>query len=524
MAKGATLALKITGDASGGVRALDQAEGKASKFGKAMGGAVLGGVGVAIGAIGMLGKASFDAASELQQSTGAIDAVFGDWAVDIEQSAQAASDAVGLSASSYENLAAVIGAQLAGAGMAHDQMTSKTQGLIEKGADLAATFGGTTADAVSALSSVLKGETDPIERYGVSIKQSDINARLAAQGQDKLTGTALKTATANAALALVMDQTKSSTGAFAKEGDTAAGSGERLSAKFENLKAALGEKLLPIFTDAANFVMDKVIPAFEDLTAKGGPLSKIFSDVGTFIKTNVVPAIKDLWKWASVNLVPILKDIGKFITETVVPAFKKVWQFVQDYVIPIFKKTLTPALKGVREAFHTISEKINDNKDKFQKLYDKAKPFLDFVKNKLAPLLGGALKKGFEVAGDAIGVVVDLFAGLIDKISWILDKGAKVGEWIGGLFAAPGGGGGAARPVGARMVGAAAGGGLFAAASSIGGGGGPSPAAGGLAVAGDTYNITVTGALDPQAVADQIAGLLDKRARRTGRSFAVGLA
>jgi hypothetical protein len=67
-------------------------------------------------------------------------------------------------------------------------------------------------------------------------------------------------------------------------------------------------------------------------------------------------------------------------------------------------------------------------------------------------------------------------------------------------------------------------GGLFAAASSIGGGGGPSPAAGGLAVAGDTYNITVTGALDPQAVADQIAGLLDKRARRTGRSFAVGLA
>jgi hypothetical protein len=61
--------------------------------------------------------AAFNAASDLQQSTGAIDAVFGDWALDIEQAAQGAADAVGLSTSEYENLAAVIGSQLKGAGM-----------------------------------------------------------------------------------------------------------------------------------------------------------------------------------------------------------------------------------------------------------------------------------------------------------------------------------------------------------------------------------------------------------------------
>ena len=48
------------------------------------------GAAVAGAALVAFGKASFDAASELEQSTGAIDAVFGDWAVDVEQNAQKA--------------------------------------------------------------------------------------------------------------------------------------------------------------------------------------------------------------------------------------------------------------------------------------------------------------------------------------------------------------------------------------------------------------------------------------------------
>jgi hypothetical protein len=216
--------------------------------------------------------AAFNAASDLQQSTGAIDAVFGDWALDIEQAAQGAADAVGLSTSEYENLAAVIGSQLKGAGMNIGDVTSKTQDLITMGADMAATFGGSASDAVSALSSVLKGEFDPIERYGVSLKQSDINARLAAQGQSNLTGEALKQAQAQAALDLVTQQTSATQGMFASESDTAAGAQERLGAKFEDIKAVLGEKLLPIFTDVANWILDKAIPAFEDWTEKGGPL------------------------------------------------------------------------------------------------------------------------------------------------------------------------------------------------------------------------------------------------------------
>jgi hypothetical protein len=522
---GATLALKITGDAKDGIRALDDAEDRTSRFSSSMGklgGIAAAGLAGAAAGFAVLGKASFDAASDLEQSTGAIDAVFGDWALDIEQSAQRADQAVGLSTSAYENLAAVIGAQLAGAGFAHDQMTDKTQNLIEKGADLAATFGGTTAEAVEALSSVLKGETDPIERYGVSLKQSDISARLAAEGHDKLTGTALKTATANAALALVMEQTKASTGAFAKEGDTAAGKSERLAAWFENLKAKLGAGLLPIFVKAADFIQTKVAPVIERLTVAGGPLSQMFGQVGAFITGQLVPALSSLWEFIQPKVIPVLEHMGHIVTDFLVPAFVAIWGVIQTYVIPIFKSVLGPVLDGVQTLWGKLEGALERNKDKFSGLLEKVKPLLEFLRDKVAPFIGGALKLGFEAVATVIGKVVD-------AIAWVLDKAAAVGGFIGKvggfLFGGAAGGHPAAGAVRGAPVFGAAPGGLFGASTPLfGAGAGPSGVGQGpLIAAGDTYNITVTGALDPAAVADQIGRLLDQRARRIGAAPAFGV-
>jgi hypothetical protein len=520
--KGATLALKITGDSRDGVRALDDVEGKAGRldgvFGK-MGLGIAAGVGVGVAAIGGLAVSAFNSASELQQSSGAIESVFGKMAGAIETSARGAASSVGLSTSAYENLAAVLGAQLTGAGMSIEDATTKTQGLVEKGADLAATFGGSTADAVGALSSALKGEMDPLERYGVSLKQSDINARLAADGNAQLTGEALKTATANAALSLITDQTASSQGAFARESDTAAGAQQRLGAKFEDIKAVLGEKLLPIFTDVANFVLEKVIPYFEDLTKKGGPLSDSLEKIGTFIKDKVLPVAKDMAEYFKDHVMPVFDDVKRVLVDVVVPALKTLWSYVSDYVIPIFKTTLTPVLDGVRDVFKKVTDKLVENKDKFQEIYDKVKPFLDFMRDNVAPFIGGALKLAFEGLSAALGPV-------IDSITWILDKAASVvgflGDVGGFLFGgdgggATGGGGGSARRT-AALVGATA--------APLRGASMPAGAAGGrtgagsvtpVLAGGDTYQITISGVLNADDAAEQIARLLERRDRMTGR-------
>jgi phage-related protein len=156
--------------------------------------------------------------------------------------------AVGLSKTQYATLAAQVGASLKSTGISVDEAAQKTNNLITVGSDLAATFGGTTNDAVDALGAALRGEFDPLERFGIALTQSKINADLAAKGQDGLTGSALAAAKQQAILEEITKQSADATGQFGRESDTAAGAAQRQKAEWENLQAELGTNLLPIMT------------------------------------------------------------------------------------------------------------------------------------------------------------------------------------------------------------------------------------------------------------------------------------
>jgi hypothetical protein len=283
----AILKVDIVADAKGvgpGVSDAESRFGKlgsaASKVGKAVG---LGLAAAGVAAVGF-GVASVKAASAVEQSTGAIESIYGKAAGAVKRYADSAANDLGLAKSEYQDLAAVVGAQLTNMGQSQREAAQSSRDLIGTGADLAATFGGSVSDAVSAVSSLLKGERDPIERYGVSIKQADIDARLAAQGLEGLTGKALAQAQANATLSLLTDQTAKSHGAFARESDTLAGKQERLRAQFENVKATVGSALLPMLVSLFGWVQDKLIPGatrFADqLSANLGPSIR---QVGGFI-------------------------------------------------------------------------------------------------------------------------------------------------------------------------------------------------------------------------------------------------
>lgn len=185
-------------------------------------------------------------ASDLQQAVGAVGSVFGAASAQVRGLADAAATSVGLSKKDYLSLAAVVGSQLRNMGRDQAGAAAETNNLIKLGSDLAATYGGTVADAVSALSGVLKGETDPIERYGVSIKQSDIQAQLAAHGLENLQGKALKEASATAALNMVVDQTAAAHGQWAAQTNSVAEQSQIVAARADNLRAQIGDKLLPI--------------------------------------------------------------------------------------------------------------------------------------------------------------------------------------------------------------------------------------------------------------------------------------
>ena len=255
MSKTAILSVRIISDSKEAAKGFSQAAGGVDKLeGRVKGAATA--MSVASAGVIAFGNEALDAASALQQSTGAVESVFKSQADAIKSLAADAAGSVGLSANQYQEFASVMGSQLKNLGVEQSKLVPTTDNLITMGGDLASMYGGTTADAVEALGAVFRGETDPIEKYGISIKQSDVNARLAADGLDGLEGEARKQAETQARLAILTEQSADAQGNFAREVDTAAGSAQIAAAEWENAKASLGEALLPIATRAAEVMAD----------------------------------------------------------------------------------------------------------------------------------------------------------------------------------------------------------------------------------------------------------------------------
>lgn len=248
--KTAILSVRIISDAKKAVAGFKEATGGLDKLESGLK-KVQPAATVAAGAVIALGKQAVDSASALEQSTGAVESVFKAQATAIKELAADAAGAVGLSANQYQEFASVIGSQLKNLGTAQEDLVPTTDKLITMGADLASMFGGTTAEAVESLSAAFRGEYDPVEKYGISIKKSDINARLAAKGLAGLEGEALRQAEAQELLAMLTEQSADAMGNFQRETDTAAGSAQIAAANWENAKAALGQSLLPVVTQVA---------------------------------------------------------------------------------------------------------------------------------------------------------------------------------------------------------------------------------------------------------------------------------
>lgn len=269
--------IAILANASQASRSVDQFAGKTeksvgrvSKAAKVAAGAVAAAFAARKVVSGL--KSLSDTASDAQQSIGAVESVYGKYANRVIKLSNRAAMSVGLSANEYRELNTVMGSMLKNSGTAQDKLATKTDRLVRLGADLAATYGGTTKDAVESISSLMRGEADPIEKYGVSIKQSDVSARLAAQGLDKLTGQKKKEAEATARLYLLYRQTTAAQGQFGRESKTWAGQQQRMTAQWQNIKATIGSALLPALTAVGVSINRDVLPPVQQLAEKYAPM------------------------------------------------------------------------------------------------------------------------------------------------------------------------------------------------------------------------------------------------------------
>jgi hypothetical protein len=199
-------------------------------------------------------KQIIDSAAQLEAAVGGTAAVFTTASGEIDKFAKAAAETSGLSEKAARDVTSKLGSSLQGAGMDAAEAAKQAIFLTQTGADLAATLGGSTEEAVSALGGALRGEYDPLERFGIALTANQVNAKAVALGLADSESSVDAYGKQQATLALLTERSAFAQGTFAKEAGTAEGAAKIAGAQLQNTSADIGKSFLPIYTKAAEIV------------------------------------------------------------------------------------------------------------------------------------------------------------------------------------------------------------------------------------------------------------------------------
>ena len=252
--------VRVSVDDSGVSAEFDKIGDKAKREGEAIGNSFSSGfanvkAGVdkaflpAVGVLAGVGAAAFDAAQaagDLAETQSKVNVIFGASAKELESWANAAPTALGQTEQAALDAAATMATFGKAAGLSGGDLVDFSTGLTDLSSDLASFYNTDPSEAAAAIGAALRGETEPIRKYGVMLDDAALKAEAMALGIYSGTGALTQQQKTLAAQAAIFKQTTDAQGDFARTSDGAANQQRILAATVEQLKTDLGESLLPV--------------------------------------------------------------------------------------------------------------------------------------------------------------------------------------------------------------------------------------------------------------------------------------
>ena len=191
---------------------------------------------------------AIEAGRDLQVNMNGLQSVFGSATGEMVEFSKGMAS-MGMSMAQTAKASTFIGSVLKQSGFAMGEVTKQTKFLIKAAADLSLTFGYDVQESLLAITALFRGEYDPIEKFGVAMKQSEIEGVKLERGLSKLTGSAERFADATIRLELFTERSGDALGAYERQANTLRVVQDVLRASFQNLQQILGSAMLPAVRD-----------------------------------------------------------------------------------------------------------------------------------------------------------------------------------------------------------------------------------------------------------------------------------
>ena len=225
------------------------------------------------------------AASNFQEATSKVNVVFGRASKTIKDFAQTAAKDLGQSKQSVYDAAGAFGTFGKAAGLAGEDLATFTTDFITLSTDLASFNNTSPEEAVLAIGAALRGESEPLRRYGVLLNDAVLKQEAMTLGIYDGKGALTAQQKVLAAQAAIYKQTSDAQGDFMRTSDGLANSQRTLSARFEDVKVKMGQAFLEdietvnknviFLTDAFDKLPEPAQKSASELTKLGDVADKL---------------------------------------------------------------------------------------------------------------------------------------------------------------------------------------------------------------------------------------------------------
>ena len=304
------IVVDIVGDSTKFQKATQEATQSGGKFGGLIQGVAMGaGLGVfnaamdaGRAAIGWFGD-SLTKGSDQIEALGKMTVIFGDQAGAIEKWAGTAATSMGMSKTAALGAVGTFGNLFTAMKLAPGPSQEMSQNLVQLAGDLASFNNLDPTEVLEKLRAGVTGESEPLKTLGININEATLKTKAMELGLYDGKGALDAGAKAQAAYALMLEQSSAAQGDFARTSDGAANKGRIMDAKMENLQATIGKKLQPVFlavldagmkfVDILLNIVDAVSPVISQI---GEKLTPVFVNVGRVVKNDIAPVLTSIAK------------------------------------------------------------------------------------------------------------------------------------------------------------------------------------------------------------------------------------
>ena len=366
------------------------------------------GTAAAAGAYKAIGKAS-----DLAESVSKIETIFGTGAQGISDFSKTAAKELGISEQSVYDAAGTFGVFGKAAGLGGEDLTDFSNKFTTLSADLASFNNTNPEDAMQAIGAALRGESEPLRRYGVMLDDAALKAEAMAQGIYDGKGPLTQQQKILAATGAIFKQTNDAQGDFAKTSGGLANQQRIFKAQLSNVVTTIGTKLLPVFMQVVDFVSTKLFPVIELLTSafeKDGfaGIIRIVQEQLPKLKQILSDAITVFWEWLKEAVPPALKaladmmyDLGQWLQNTGLPALARLLGKGADALWAWIKEAAPPALRRLAELMGDLANWILNTGLPLlvDKLIVLGNALVDWIKPQIVPAL--------KALGDLLLTILD---------------------------------------------------------------------------------------------------------------------